>query len=130
MSLHFVLLGTPELMRVLTLGGERAVPVMSTALYEEMLEVLAESMRIVPVDTGVLRSSAAILPPEISGTLVKITVGYGGAASKYALRVHDMPSIRNPTKPGTQSHYLSDPMTARVPLMESRLAERIAMILA
>jgi hypothetical protein len=122
--------GAPELSAALKLAGARAVPVMTTALYEEMALVLVDSKAIVPVGkTGALLNSATILPPEVEGTVVKVTVGYGGAASKYALIVHNMPSIKHPTKPGTRSHYLSDPMAAHVRGMESRLAERIASIL-
>lgn len=130
-TIGFAIKGTPELIDALKLAGARAVPVMSMALYEEMALVLADSKAIVPVGkTSSLLNSATILPPELDGTVVKVTVGYGGAASKYALIVHNMPSIMHPTKPGTRSHYLSDPMAAHVVGMEARLAERIAEILA
>jgi hypothetical protein len=75
--------------------------------------------------TGNLKASGTVQPPQLTYTGVKIVLGYGGAASIYAPIVHNMPRIMHPTKPGTKSHFLSDPLKAALPNMESRLAERI-----
>jgi hypothetical protein len=56
-------------------------------------------------------------------------MGYGGAASDYALIVHNGPE-RNWTKSGTKSHFLSDPLQAAVPRIGDGIARRIGKLLA
>lgn len=38
----------------------------------------------VPVDTGTLKSSGFVRPPEITPESISVTIGYGGAARAYA----------------------------------------------
>jgi hypothetical protein len=89
--------GANEFEAVMKRAGDRAIPSISQALFAELTLVMLESQHL----------------------------GYGGAASIYAPIVHNMPRIMHPTKPGTKSHFLSDPLKAALPNMESRLAERI-----
>lgn len=45
----------------------------------------------VPVVTGNLRSTIMATEPQIHGDRVSVTVGAGGPAAKYALKVHENP---------------------------------------
>jgi len=47
-------------------------------------EVMTVSKEVVPVDTGTLKSSGFVKPPEIAPTHVSVTLGYGGPARAYA----------------------------------------------
>lgn len=64
-------------------------PVMAQALTTVANEVMTESKRQVPVDTGVLRASGYVGSPKGAGASMSIEVGYGGPAEQYAVRVHE-----------------------------------------
>jgi hypothetical protein len=121
------LTGVDVLEAALRSAGDRAPDVLEIVLVQEMQLVMVDSKEIVPVGkTGNLKASGTILQPQRDGVGgVTLILGYGGAASVYAPIVHNMPFIRHPTKPGTKSHFLSDPLTAHLPSLESRLASRI-----
>ena len=73
---------------------------MSPAVFTAMVKSAYESFEgvmttakeeYVPVDSGALRSTGTVLPPEVSGQSAKITMGFGGPAAPYALSVHENP---------------------------------------
>lgn len=99
------------------------------SLMESAQLVMRESQRQVPVRDGFLKASATIKDPKFSNGFVKVTMGYGGAAAKYAWYVHQSPYEKNWTKPGTKSHFLSDPLQAASVEISARLARRIGAIL-
>ncbi len=68
------------------------------------LVVKAESQRLVPIDFGILRSSAFIRKTGISFN-TKMQVGYSTA---YAIYVHENPEARHAE--GTQDKFLEDPL--------------------
>jgi hypothetical protein len=45
----------------------------------------------VPVMDGQLRASGVVLPVEVSGDTSVLTIGFGGPAAPYAVRVHENP---------------------------------------
>lgn len=47
------------------------------ALYREASQIIAESQRLVPVDTGTLRASARVGEPVDDGDRLTVTAGYG-----------------------------------------------------
>jgi hypothetical protein len=59
---------------------EKALKVVHRWAYAEGLEALAYSSKIVPVDTGALKSTGKAEKPEQSGDIVTCTIGYGGVA--------------------------------------------------
>ena len=59
---------------------------MGAALYQEALILFGVSQRRVPVDTGRLRASGLVPPPEFSGGAIEQMVAYG---TDYALPVHE-----------------------------------------
>lgn len=73
--------------------GDRA----KTALRGEAETIMTRSKReFVPVDEGTLRSSGHVQDPVRRGKEVSVTMAYGGAASPYALAVHEHPSKFSP----------------------------------
>jgi len=85
------LIGVDELQRTLQRAGARARPMLAAAMYTEATYIMSKSVPLVPVDSGVLRGSATVQQPVMFGKIVRVRFGYGGAASKYALSVHENP---------------------------------------
>jgi hypothetical protein len=67
-----------------------AAPALREALYTDAIELGTEADELVPRDTGTLAASQTVTS-EIDGTTITATVAYGGAASAYALSVHENP---------------------------------------
>ena len=87
-EITFTISGIDALASRLATLGNRAAEWMAQALYLEAEAVMTASKRMVPVDTGALRASGYVKEPEIAGSQVKVTMGYGGSASQYAIFVH------------------------------------------
>lgn len=81
--------GTQEIRRLLAKHEERGVQALGAALFEEGEKIMARSKREAPADTGRLRGSGFVRPPDIEGSKIEVTMGYGGAAAPYALYVHE-----------------------------------------
>ena len=97
------------------------------ALYEEALIMMRNSQRRVPVDTGVLRASGIVMPPIQRGKTSIVELGYGGAASAYAMRQHETEDYKH--KSGKTWKYLENPVRERIPQLETSLAKRLNRIL-
>ena len=65
---------------------------LGAALYHEGSALLAQSLKLVPVDTGRLRSTGYVSPPEDEVGGVFVEVGYG---TDYAVRQHEDSSLRH-----------------------------------
>lgn len=103
----------------------------AAALNVEGEKIMTSSKQTyVPVDTGALKASGHVKPPEISGGEISVVLAYGGPAASYALWVHEIPpppekswsgrSARH--EPPTQWKYLETPAKAAIPGMDERLA--------
>jgi hypothetical protein len=55
----------------------------------EANRVMTAAKRDTPVDQGTLRASGHVQPPRVRGDTMSITLGFGGAASAYALVQHE-----------------------------------------
>jgi hypothetical protein len=100
------------------------------ALQQEADAILEVSQGLVPVDTGALRASGAVLDVVIRGPVVESGVTYGGdgpgferTPRLYAVFVEFNVTMRHPR--GGQAHYLSQPTFAAVNGMAERLAEQL-----
>lgn len=72
--------------------GPAVFAAMVKSAYESFESVMTTSKEeYVPVDSGTLRSTGTVLPPEVSGQSATITMGFGGPAAPYALSVHENP---------------------------------------
>ena len=100
-----------------------ALHAIASALYIEAEVIMSKSKRIVPVDTGTLRGSGHTQEPEVHGTKVSVTMGYGGAASDYALIQHEGYFVHT----GNQRRkYLERPTLEAQKGLDQRIARRIA----
>jgi hypothetical protein len=107
------------------------------ALVAEAEMTMADSKLLVPVVTGTLRASGHVQKPVIAQREVSVTMGYGGAASAYALVTHENPraGATGGVSPSGQRYkrysrvgqwkYLEQPFLARVSGLTERLWERI-----
>ncbi len=87
-----VVQGTAEIIQALQALGPQAQQGLAATLFEVGEEIMADSKEhYVPVDTGVLRESGYVEPPVLNGTETTVVLAYGGAASAYALLVHENP---------------------------------------
>ena len=95
----------------------------ATALYLEANDILNASQRLVPVELGTLKSSGAVTAPEIGLDSVEVTVGYGGAASEYAIYVHEDMEARHDYP--TQAKFLEQPALEALDGMADRIARSV-----
>jgi hypothetical protein len=122
------LIGTQQLARLFANSATpKVVNALRMAVTEEAQIAMRDSKRIVPVKDGPLKESGTVLPPTVSGTRVTVELGYGGAASAYAMRQHEDLSYKH--KSGKQAKYLENPVRARIPNFEKSLANRLKRIL-
>lgn len=94
-------------------------------LFQEGWQVMNESLRIAPIDTGRLRASARVEVPERSGNTVSVALSYN---TDYAVYVHERNDGGQPVPykaPGTRSLFLKDPIEANLENMERRITERM-----
>jgi hypothetical protein len=97
------------------------------ALYEEASVVFARSQMLVPVDTGVLRSSGYVSPVRHTDNKTSfVEISYGGPASAYAMIVHE--GFARHAEP-TQRKYLEQPLYERAPVINENISRRLKDIL-
>ena len=90
MQMIMTIEGSLEVRKALQDLGDRAVPAMRAALYEEANSLLNEADALVPRDTENLAGSKFQTESQ-DAEAVAVTVGYGGSAAPYALAVHENP---------------------------------------
>lgn len=100
--------GTNELIRFLNRAPGDSAKAASRALFDLGHRIMAESQEIVPFDTGVLSASGTVFPPRVQGTAIEVELGYGGAASDYAVIQHE--NLEYNHAPGRQAKYLEQPV--------------------
>lgn len=125
---HVEVMGLPLLMETLVKGGAEAPAMLAAALLEEAHIAFRISQVEVPYRTGVLKGSGRVSAPAIVGSEVVVEVSYGGAALAYAYVMHrGLTKAGNPIhyRNGKKAQYLSDPILARLPGMDTRIAERV-----
>lgn len=118
----FVLEGVDQLMKALQEAGTLAEGALAAAMVMEQELVITEAKKRTPVDTGVLRASGVVLPPEQKGTMIEVVSGFGGAAAPYAIVVHEWMEANHPSG---EAKFLEKSFNERSPKMPSNLAARI-----
>ena len=88
--------GLDDLRDILKRAGTEGQRLFASALWKEANRMLRDSVEnYVPVRDGILRGSAVISPDRsgsnASSRRIEVRFGYGGAASAYALAVHENP---------------------------------------
>lgn len=104
------------------LKGEEMKRKAATFLFQRGEEVMEESKRECPVDTGTLRSSGFVQPPDVERGEMSVLLGYGGAAAEYAVFVHEDLTARHPVG---KAKFLEDPIRREVPRLARDLADFI-----
>ncbi len=132
MKLTMKLGGFNELEAALKKSKLKAPFAIAGPLRLEAEEIMTKAKRNTPVDLGTLRSSGHVRKPVFKGKTVSVTLGFGGAASAYALAVHEHPSRYSPpTWRGGVSftsggpHFLSRPMKEARKGLGRRLARNM-----
>lgn len=123
------LTGLGQLSKIVQNGGDKALHAIANGLYLEAQMAFNESQNLVPIDTGILKSSGHITSPKMTPESVEITIAYGGPATDYAFIVHERiyaPSGKKVYhKPPTRAKYLETPVKRRSKGMSQRLAQFI-----
>ena len=100
---------------------------MPMVLNEEAQIIFRNSQRLVPVKTGVLRASGQIIAPRKQGNNWVVVIGYGGAASSYALDQHENLQFRH--KEGKSAKYLEIPAQQQAAKMPEAIRRRLQRII-
>ena len=116
-------IGAEELARALAKVPGNTEQVLGKALYEEGQMAFAESQKLTPVDTGVLKGSGFLHQPKIEPNKISVAIVYGGPAAPYALFVHEILSSYHASP--TQAKYLELPVARRSEYLVRNLATRI-----
>jgi hypothetical protein len=99
--------GDEELRRKLRQMGDEVGKVGGGILLAEAHKIMTRSEPQVPFRDGILRGSATVGQPQISGPNASIKFGYGGAAKAYAAVQHERLDFAH--KVG-KAKYLEDPV--------------------
>lgn len=99
------------------------------SMHDATDDLLTESSRMAPLDKGFLRGSAFTEVNEADG-VVSGEVNYSATEGgfNYALYMHEFggkSAFANPTTPGTQPKYLSEPLKANSDKYKQWFAEDI-----
>ncbi len=118
-------------LRALAVQFEDKIP---PALRAEAELIMTRSKdEFVPIDQGTLKNSGRVLGVEKRGQVLSVKLTYGGAASAYALAIHEHLSAHSPrswrkgpvkfTRGGPG--YLRKPLNLAAPGLAKRIATRI-----
>lgn len=124
---NFAVQGLEEALAKIEGLVERARAGAAGAAYEEGEVEMALSKRLVPIDTGALRSTGHVEPPEWRGDEVTVGLAYGGPAGPpaggvvgYAVYVHENLEMHHEVG---QAKYLEQPV--REELSSGRALQRM-----
>jgi len=94
-------------------------------LFQEGWRVMNKSLRLAPIDYGLLRASARVELPVRDGGRISIELSYN---TNYAWYVHEKTVNGTPVDykaPGTRSLFLMDPLIESISEMEQRISKRL-----
>lgn len=86
---------------------------------------MAESKRIVPVDTGALMNTGTVMPPVDNGREIMVEMGYGSQSVDYAVYVHENMAPVKWQRPGSGPKYLETPLKEKQDSLPDRIASAI-----
>lgn len=119
-------LGVDDLVRKLKKHPDIAMHEIISHMNKEAEGIMTDSKEnYVPVDLGTLKSSGHVKLPVVKKSTVVVEMGYGGAASKYALRVHEDLNAKHTVG---QAKYLEIPFKKAVSGIITRLRVRLATV--
>jgi hypothetical protein len=92
--------GIPEVVAALRANDQLIEQATNQAFYAAVTQIGKRANRLVPVDTGNLRSSQKI---EWSPRVLGASISYGGTAAPYAIVQHERLDFFHPPKPPNKS---------------------------
>ena len=112
---------------------DKVIAVATQSVHDTTDNLLAESTKLAPSDKGILRTTAFVEVDEADGRVVgevyySATEDNGSGPFNYALYMHEFggnTSFANPTTPGTQPKYLSEPLKRNSDKYKRWLAEDV-----
>ena len=135
MEFKINLMGADAMVRFLSRTPIKVVPYIGLALSEEAEQIGYESQNyLTPVHYGTLAGSWTQLPVRMEGNQIIQEFGYGGAASAYAMYIHELlesPTGKpiNWTKAGSGAKYLENPTRKAIPYLEQRVRQKLMLLL-
>jgi ABC-type tungstate transport system permease subunit len=99
------------------------LPAVREALRTEGNQIIRMANTLVPVDTGLLRSTGHVEEPRQQGPVVTVAVGYGQGMAPYAARIEFDVTLNHPH--GGQAHFLQAALLGATAGMPQRLADAI-----
>jgi len=94
--MKFSLKGLEKMLSDIDKAAAQVQKAAKSAVYMEAQIVLTESKKRCPSATGTLRASGMVEKPVMEGKNIYAEISYGGAASQYALAVHEHLSVHSP----------------------------------
>ena len=94
----------------------------ASALYQEGLDLTAESMRRTPVDTSTLQKTHKTSLPVWKGNFVEVAITAGGPEAPYGVPVHERTEVLH--NPG-QAKFLESTVLESAPFLLKRIAARL-----
>jgi len=119
-QIHVKIKGLDKVLKELNRFGERGRRAFAAGLYVEGQEIMTESKRECPVDTGTLRGTGHVEKPKFKGRSISVTLGYGGPAAPYAIYVHERTELSHATG---KAKYLEDPAKGAATGMAGRVGQ-------
>lgn len=90
------------------------------ALRTEGNQIIRVANTLVPVDTGLLRSTGHVEQPVQQGSVVSVSLGYGQGLALYAAKIEFDVTLNHPH--GGQAHFFSQPLFAATAGFVQRIA--------
>src|SRR4029450_5907974 len=100
--------GVDQVMQQLQRLVAAPIPPLREALRAEGNQIIRIANTLVPVDTGLLRSTGHVETPTQEGTMVSVALGYGQGLAPYAARIEFDVTLNHPH--GGQWHFLQQPV--------------------
>ena len=103
-------------------SGKGAAKDLARGLSVEAERIMTAAKKLTPVDQGTLRSSGHVQTPVVRRKTATVTLGFGGAASDYALVQHERTDF---THTVGQAKFLEQPAKAAVRGFGNRVARHL-----
>lgn len=117
--------GLGALVAKLRQADERVRDEVRGVLSREAERIMTNAKLRTPVRTGALRASGQVAAPEASGTSVTVEMGFGSAAVRYAIFVHENLRARHAVG---EAKFLERAVDEARATLERRIADEIRAI--
>lgn len=94
-------------------------------LFQEGWRIMNKSLKIAPIEFGLLRASARVDIPERDGNRVSVGLSYNTDYAVYVEQKNDGGQPVPYKAPGTHSLFLKGPIEESLEEMEQRISERM-----